>query len=31
MKKKTILGVSALAGLLLVSATGCEKPQKAPE
>lgn len=25
MKKKTILGVSALAGLLLVGATGCEK------
>ena len=36
MKKRTILGVSALAGLLLVAATGCEKtqqptqPQKTP-
>ena len=31
MKKKTILGVSALAGLLLVSATGCEKKIETPE
>ena len=30
MKKKTILGVSALAGLLLVAATGCEKTQTNP-
>ena len=30
MKKKTILGVSALAGLLLVAATGCEKTPTNP-
>ena len=28
MKKRTILGVSALAGLLLMGATGCEKTQE---
>lgn len=31
MKKKTILGVSALAGLLLMSATGCEKKVDNPD
>ena len=30
MKKKTILGVSALTGLLLLAATGCEKTQQPP-
>ena len=30
MKKKTILGVTALTGLLLLAATGCEKTQQPP-
>ena len=29
--KKKILGVSALAGILLVSATGCEKTIENPD